>query len=263
MKCFYYGELVDIFANEYTTLVFVFLISDYQQDAFQPGLLKTALYGISEQMIITDITHSIKLSNILEASFVAKQFTPVKGHKNILFVRVGAEKTTILYRHEETLYILPNNGLLTLLFPEFKASGILCTDTERVMEHVQKFIHGADILKSDSEAEIVKRYLKPLQTGGGLIQAECIFTDGTGNCYFAITEHQFKELTGDRPYSIRIQHYTGQRFNRIRNHISDVNPGEALFRFAKSGYLKLQINLGNASQLFRIRADTKIIIELQ
>jgi S-adenosylmethionine hydrolase len=93
--------------------------------------------------------------------------------------------------------------------------------------------------------------------------AECIYADRLGNCYFNIRKDQFEAFTGTRLFHIRIQHYLGVEFKKLVEIIRDANPGEAIFRFSKSGYLMLQIHQGNAKQLFRIKDDTKIIIELQ
>ena len=98
---------------------------------------------------------------------------------------------------------------------------------------------------------------------GEIATAECIYTDHVGNCFFNIRKEQFEQFTTSRHFLIRIQHIPGVEFKRINQSILEADQSEAIVRFSKSGYLKLQIRQGNAKQLFRIKEDTKIIIELK
>jgi S-adenosylmethionine hydrolase len=107
------------------------------------------------------------------------------------------------------------------------------------------------------------RYNKKPQFNEQICIAECAFIDGNGNCYFNIKRDELNDFLKQRPFSIKIQHYNGQLFTKIHKQVNDVVSGDALFRFDHLGHLLFQVNQGSAKQLFRIKDDTKIIIELQ
>lgn len=108
---------------------------------------------------------------------------------------------------------------------------------------------------------LVKRYMKQPQVNGHYISTEFIYADKHGNCYFDLRKDVFDAFAEGRKYSVRIQHYPSLEFDNLNRDLGDVTPGDALFSFSSSGFLQLQMNMGNARQLFRIRDDTKIIIE--
>jgi len=108
---------------------------------------------------------------------------------------------------------------------------------------------------------LVKRYMKQPQVNGNYITTEFIYSDKHGNCYFDLRKEVFDVFAEGRKYSVRIQHYPSIEFDNLTMDVADVPPGDALFSFSNSGFLQLQMNMGNARQLFRIRDDTKIDIE--
>lgn len=239
------------------------MISDFQSDSYKTGILKTELRNGLNGIEIIDITHQIRLNNTIEAAFVCKQLQLDDNQNNIVLVKVGYCPEILVYPHLSNLYIFPNNGLLSMVFENHKASDVRLMPAGGQLEAIRAFRENRlnDLPLAGSRQ--IMRYARSAQIGSDMAIAECLFTDGHGNCYFNITRKQFTDFTAGKRYQIRIQHYTGQIFTRISDHVNDVDPGEALFRFSSSAYLKLQINLGNARQLFRIKDDTKIIIEVQ
>lgn len=150
-----------------------------------------------------------------------------------------------------------------MVFENYKPSDVRILPAGAQVEAIRAYRENRlDELPLAGSRQVV-RYARSAQISSDMAIAECLFTDGHGNCYFNISRQQFMDFTAGKRYQIRIQHYTGQVFTSISEQVSDVDPGEALFRFSSSAYLKLQINLGNARQLFRIKDDTKIIIEVQ
>lgn len=242
---------------------FILLISDFQSDSYKTGILKAELLKHLKDIVIIDITHQIRLNNTIEAAFVCNQLQKHENQNDIVIVKVGAGKDLLVYQHLLNLYIFPNNGLLSMVFPEYDPSQVRIIPYGEDVKAIKAFQDNQLHLLPPAGNRQLIRYVKTTQINGGMALAECLHSDGHGNCYFNIRREVFDKFVNGKAFNIRIQHYTGQVFRYIGEHISDAEPGEALFRFSKSGYLKLQINLGNARQLFRIKDDTKIIIELQ
>lgn len=238
------------------------MISDFQSNSYKTGILKTDLLNRLNNVEIVDITHQIRLNNTIEAAFICKQVQKTDNQNNIILVKVGSCKEILVYQHLLNLYIFPNNGLLSMVFETFQKDKVYILPTGNEIEAIQAFQNNSlSDLPLAGNKQII-RYNKQMQISSNMLLTECLYIDGHGNCYFNITEDQFKEFVRDKSFQIRIQHYTGQVFKTIKTHINDVDPGDALFRFSSSAYLKLQINLGSAKQLFRIKDDTKIIIEI-
>jgi S-adenosyl-L-methionine hydrolase (adenosine-forming) len=242
-------------------LSIVFLISDFQSDSYKIGLLKHAILSIYKDIDIIDITHNIRLNNTIEASFVARQLQLTDNQGDIVVIRVGKPKKTIVYQHLLNLYILPDNGLLTMLFDHPDLKNVYYADNHHEAQIIALFKNGQlDTLKPAGNSMVIS-YNKQLNIQGDFIICEVVYSDKHGNCYFNLTKERFEGFVNGKKYNFRIQHYTGQVFSEVGKSVNDVNPGDALLTFSRSGYLKLQINLGNAKQLFRIKDDTKIILE--
>jgi S-adenosylmethionine hydrolase len=225
--------------------------------------LKADLHRKLKDIEILDITHQIRLNNIIEASFVCKQLQIDEFQNYIVLVKLGPTNEYVVYQHLLNLYIFPNNGLISMVFPGFDRNKVKLIETGNEDIAISAFLKGElDQLDSGTH-KTVMRLNRPLQINGNIAAAECIFTDAHGNCYFNISKKEFEEFTANKKFNIRIQHYSGHEFDKVSESINETDPGEALFRFSRRGYLKLQINMGNARQLFRIKDETKIIIELQ
>jgi S-adenosylmethionine hydrolase len=246
-------------------LSIVFLISDFQSDSYKIGLLKHSILAKNKDIDIIDITHNIRLNNTIEAAFVAKQLQLSENQSGIVVMNVGKPARLIVYQHLLNLYILlyilPDNGLLTMLFDQPDLSQVYQAETGSAADVIALWKRSglSELKKAGNSLRI--SYNKQVNIQGNYLISEVLFSDRHGNCYFNLTKDVFDGFVKGKPFSFRIQHYTGQIFDRVGHSVTDVNPGEALITFSRNGFLKLQINLGNAKQLFRIKDDTKIILE--
>lgn len=225
--------------------------------------MKSEIYAQFPEDVVIDFTHSIRLNNTIEAAFVCRQVPENPKGGNIYLHWVGSKKEMVAYVHQNNLYIFPNNGLIGMVFETLNQDEVYILPTADWLKCIEAFKKKK--LNSFEKAGIYlsMSYNKSAQINDQMVVADCLFVDGLGNCYFNFNETQFNEVFGQGHFKIRIQHYLGQSFTRIGKHISDVSPGAAVFTFNRNGYLCLQINMGNAKQLFRIKDDTKIIIEKQ
>lgn len=253
---------MNIFANEYTKkLSLLHLISDLQTGSYKTGLWKSEWINHLPDLEIIDITHEIKLNNTIEAAFVGRQLLYNRNTSNIVHFKVGNTPQWIVYQHEMNLFILPNNGLISMLFDDIRYEEVRMVDKGTEITAAVNILKGNKNMYPPASSSLVLRYNKQATVTENMIVAECIHTDKHGNCYFNLNVETFGNFLRQRPFSIRIQHYTGHLFTEVGRSLQDADEGEAIFRFSSSGFLKLQINMGNARQLFRIKEETKIIIE--
>lgn len=210
-----------------------------------------------------DISHDVRLNNITEAAFMADQIELAPEHQHIIVVQVGHTPVSVVYQNDHVLYILPNNGIIGMLGFQIQGEhAYLCRKEDEHKAAALYLNNGiSQLSKAGDKMEI--RYSRQANINGDIATVFCIHSDQHGNCYFNIKREQFEQFVNDRKFSIRIQYIPGVEFKNLTESIRNSQQGEAILKFSQSGYLKLQINQGNARQLFRIKDDTKIIIELQ
>lgn len=192
---------------------------------------------------------------------MAAQLQNSGNQENIILISQGKSKRLIVYQHLLNLYILPDNGLLTMMFEQPDMGKVYAIERHREADAIRLFREKMLHTLPSAMPGLVKRYMKQPQVNGNYITTEFIYSDKHGNCYFDLRKDVFDAFAAGRKYRVRIQHYPSIEFDNLDRDVADVPPGDALFSFSSSGFLQLQMNMGNARQLFRIRDDTKIIIE--
>lgn len=241
----------------------VYLISDFQEGSYKIGLLKSEWLIALRKPEIIDITHNIRLNNIIEAGFVEDQIQYPANQNIITLIKVGESHESIVYQHSDRLYILPNNGLIGILFDKFDPNAAYMVESPLETQAAMAFLENRldKLPKAGNRLNI--RYPKQLSATHNILVGEMIYSDRHGNCYFNLKRPVVEQFIGEKKFRIKIQHYISPIAEKISQSVNDADPGYPVARFSRSGYLKVQINLGNAKQLFRIKEETKIIIELQ
>lgn len=82
------------------------------------GTMKGVILGINPQATIVDITHDIAPQNVEQGAFVfaaaARYFPPNAIHLVVVDPGVGSARRPIAIQAGETIYIAPDNGILSL-----------------------------------------------------------------------------------------------------------------------------------------------------
>ncbi len=239
-------------------MAFIQLISDFQTGAYKIGVLKQHLLNAFENIAIIDINHDIRLNNINEAAFIAKQLPKTDKTLTITYIQVGYAHRLIIYQQNLHWYILPDNGLLSLIFDINDLNNLYTLNNNSEIEAIDAILNQGKLLPSG--AIVLKSLKKPVIEENRVI-CERIYTNKLGNCYFNLQKNEFENVFSQIPFSARIQFVPSITFSKISGHLKNEEQGSALLTFSKSGYLKLAIKDGNAAQLFRIKEDTKLIID--
>ncbi len=236
------------------------LISDFQSGSYKIGLLHSQLLNTLKGVDIIDISHDLRLQNIVEASFVLKQLQNPENQGMVSIVRIGSNFRSIIYQHKNNWYIFPDNGLISLVFELNKNDVFYTFENEHLADVVKRLLQN-DLGKLTKINDIVLKTQKKPMVHEHMVVCERIFTDPHGNCYFNLTKDLFEENFEKGRFNAKIQYIRDANFYEIYQDYNDVDQGVALLMFSKTGFLKLAINQGNASQLFRIKEDTKITIQ--
>lgn len=235
------------------------LISDFQSGSYKIGLLHSQLLQGLEDVKLVDISHQIKLQNIVEAAFVVNQLSFDGTSPTITLVRIGSETKNIIYKYRDQWFVFPNNGLIALVF-EIGKNEVLytCENFELVAVLNQLMQNDTSQLKRAENTVMLTQ--KKAMEHEHMMVCERIYTDPHGNCYFNLNKAQFEAKFEKGKFVAKIQYVRDFSFYEIHDDYTSVGQGVALLMFSKKGYLKLAINQGNAAQLFRIKENTVISI---
>lgn len=236
------------------------LISDFQAGSYKIGLLHSELLQTLKDVDIVDISHDVKLQNIVEASFILKHLQSTDNQTKIVLVNIGLTQRKIIYQHHNNWFILPDNGLISLLFEIKKDDQVYGVQNDDLIEAIRSLLENKTKHLTKVNDYILKTQKKPM-VHENMIVCERIFTDKLGNCYFNLSKEVFEDFFEPGRFNAKIQFVRDTNFYKISRQYNDVNPGDSLLMFSKIGFLKLAINQGSAAQLFRIKENTQIIIQ--
>ncbi len=235
------------------------LISDFQSGSYKIGLLHSQLRQSTKDIDIIDISHNIRLQNIVEAAFVINQLEIDENQNIITLIKIGSEGKNIIYKNKNNWFIFPNNGLLSLVFEIGKNEAIYVCENSELMETINQLLRNDMSRLIRIENMVFRTQKRPMEIENMLV-CERIYTDPHGNCYFNLNKSQFDQTFEIGRFTAKIQFVRDAKFYEIHADYNDVGQGVALLMFSKTGFLKLAINQGNASQLFRIKENTQISI---
>jgi S-adenosylmethionine hydrolase len=244
----------------YKQLNHFFLISDFNTQAYQIGSLKQLILKNDPNAIVIDFFHNIRLNNISEAAFIAKNIKNIDNQKHIIVVKVGNTKQWIVYQHLTNYYLLPDNGLITLILDNIDIQNVYSYSLEEENKAIHCIVNN-QINLLNSTRNFISLYPRKPFINDHILTAEVIHIDYHGNCYFNLNESTLRDFLSNTEFNIRVQNYSGIITQKISANIFEIADGNPGILFSKNGYLKLVFKMGSAMKLFRIKENTKIIIE--
>jgi len=126
------------------------LLTDFgYKDGFV-GAMKGVIKNINPSVEIVDISHEISPFNIMEASLVLfatyKYFPKYTIFCTVVDPGVGTSRNPIIVQTENYFFVLPDNGLITLVLKEEKIKHVYKITNERFMlKSISQTFHGRDI----------------------------------------------------------------------------------------------------------------------
>lgn len=237
-----------------------FIISDNFYVTHSIGLLKEEIFAQNNEANIIDYYHQIKLNNIAEAAFIARSIKTSNNQPYTLIIKVGKAKQFIVYKHDLNYYILPDNGLLTLIFENPDYNNVHYVD-ENNIQLALKCVNKNDLSELPKIRNFVFINRKQPAINSSFISAQVIHINHHGNCYFDLHKETINKFIDNQAFEIKVLHYVGSLCTKIANDISEIKEGTPGVLYSKAGYLKLIINMGDARKLLRIKDDTNLIID--
>ena len=235
------------------------------------AIVKARLISRNTSLQIIDLSCDIKGNNISDAAFILKNALPYFPEDTIHLVAIkfivdksslnknnGIDNSRYLLTRYQNQYILcPDNGLLTLIDPEFSEPvHQLYYEGDNKHHFFLKdvFVDAAlHLARKDELAEIASPtadYYRAAQfesfVNGNLLRGKGIYVDDFGNIITNITRSKFAEVVGRRNFTITLP---GARISRISNTYEEVRYGNPLVLFNSFGYLEVAVNGKSAFQM--------------
>lgn len=245
------------------------LTTDYGHQDFYVAQLKGAILSKVKDVKIVDVSHSLERYDIVQTALFLESTYPHFPSESIHIVSVlnyyGRYNDFLITRQESQIFITPNNGVLSLLFPNIKEEEVYSIDFEcahlsSLFAHcVAAIDHGLSIedLGPPCQNYIKKMGIQPVITNSQ-IRGTIIHIDHYENVVINIKKTDFDYLCKGRPF--QIYYKQNDPICRLSRNYNDVDVGESLCLFNSSGYLEIAVNMGKAATMYNLNKDETIQI---
>ncbi len=260
------------------------LTSDYgSKDPFS-GMWKGILYSISSDVNIVDVTHSIAPANFLEAAYIINSTYHCFPQGTIHLIAIEEmDALSVHYlamKKDNHFFIAPDNGILSLIKPEFRADAIhqIDIDPQDIGASGMTIISKSAVYLSQggSISMLGKPYASPkiitprnpvFSEAKKQLQGHIIYIDRRGNLITNIHRSTFLKYISDKEFSIDLP--ARNTIKRITNSFRDIKQEAITFAlFNGNQLLEIGIYGGSyrqstgASHLLGLSLQDKITINI-
>ena len=249
------------------------LTTDFGYSSYHIAALKGQLLSTSKNIQIVDVSHSIVKFDKIAAAYAMKNASIKFPDNSIHFTNVNLKegnKRYLIVKRQNQIYICPDNGMISIMFPEedFKAYALNGLEkdftykqiNEKLCELLLVVENNEDItsLGIQTNSYLVSPTMRAAIMGD-MIRAAVIHVDEFGNLIINVTEEMFYKFVGNKQFSINVRNY---RTHQIYKHYSDVVKGEMICLFNDAGYLEIALNENKATQGLGVGYGAIVLVEL-
>lgn len=237
------------------------------------GAMKGVILGINPQATIVDITHDIAPQNIEQGAFLfanAIRFFPAHTiHVVVVDPGVGTSRRSIAMQSGETIFVAPDNGVLTSAVNS-PSSVFHLNRPEYWLADISRTFHGRDIFAPVAahlslgvplenigeriDAWVHLDFENAMRDDNGTIVGKVIHIDHFGNLITNIPADMLGELN-------HAQVQTGKFILRgIKQTYAEIKSGEPLALVSSSGNLEVAVRDGNAANELGIKIGDQVLV---
>ncbi len=246
----------------------VTLTTDFGLRDYYVGALKGEIISENPGIQLVDISHLITPFDIVEAAYTLRNIISAypRGSFHVVYVKNHMpEQTFLFFEYQYQYYILPNNGIHSLIFGDLEAEirTIPPREDRTPFQSIARLIRdirlGADVreLYPVAEGVVSKIPLQPI-VHRDQIRAAIIHIDRYGNAVINLQRSLFERVRKNRPFKIFFKNTNP--ITRIAKSYADGNIGEPIALFNMQGYLVIATIMGNAAEELDLKKDESIQI---
>ena len=246
------------------------LTTDLGVSDYYVGKLKGYLLSKIPSAHLVDISHAVTSHDISTAAYFVKSAKEAFPARTIHIINVytiyGSESKMLLYQHEDSYYIAPDNGVLSLIFPNLDPSQVRIIRSNNkedslfeTLAHTSACVANGLIEEcSDPALTFTQRLSVQPVTGANEIRGTIIHVDHMENVITNISREVFDKYRNGRDYEIYFKH--NDPITEISHTYADVPVGEIVCLFNDGDMLEIAINMGKASTLHGLHLNETIQI---
>lgn len=259
------------------------LTTDFGTTDVFVACMKGVILGINPKAKIVDITHDIPPFDVEKATFLipslVKDFPEQTIHVIIVDPGVGSSRRPLLVQSGKTIFLAPDNGLLTPIIMNDKNAEAREIDGQRFLRPSPgETFHGRDLFApvaamlsmgddpkdfgSVYQSPICLSIKSPIQVDSNRIKGEIIYIDHFGNLFSNITRSFLKEVGWDQNLEQIEVRLDGCHQGKIWKFYLEVHEGEGGALINSFGYLEWFCNKENARDRFNAKKGTPIELHL-
>ena len=250
------------------------------QDEFV-GVMKGVIYSKCPSAQVIDISHGIGAQNITRAAYLISSsfhyFPQGTIHVIVVDPGVGSSRKVVLVKAAGQLFLVPDNGVATLLFP-LASEGYEVSNHDLFLVPTSSTFHGRDIFAPVAahlacglpvnkvgplvELEsLVRLPLAPPVVNGETLTGKVIDIDHFGNLITNIDYERAGRFCADDFDNVSV--YIGSiQIHSISISYSTVPVGEAVALFGSRNFLEIGINQKNAAEKFKLGLDSAVYLRI-
>jgi len=244
------------------------------QDGFT-GAMKGVILSMNPAVQFVDVSHGVPRQDLFAGAMVVRgacpYFPPHAIHLIVIDPGVGTSRKAMIAVTDRGRYVLPDNGLLTLLerFTPIREAWSI-ENPDFCLPTISNTFHGRDIFAPTAAHLSLGR---PPEHAGPAItnwqrleipqcrkvdkgwEGQVIYGDLYGNLFCNFEIEAMKELKPDC-----VLRFEGGEVRGLKAAYGDVASGEALLTFGSSGFLEIAINGGDARQQFGLQPGDGVML---
>jgi len=243
--------------------------------------MKAVILSISPNVVIVDVSHEIEKFNIRMGAYVLASAAPYfpKGtvHVAIVDPGVGTRRRPIVILTNRSIYVGPDNGILSLVAAKEGIEQIRqITNKKLMMPRISNTFHGRDIFAPVAahlskgiplsqvgpkiERIQMPSFAKPAKFKNGLL-GEIIDIDDFGNIVTDIRAEMIKPIAKTGIVTIML----GKTKTKLTlcNAYAEALKNETIGIIGSHDFLEIAVNQGNASKVLTAHIGNKVKVYLR
>jgi S-adenosylmethionine hydrolase len=257
-------------------LSIITLLTDFGLKDGNVGVMKGVIWKIDPEIQIADLSHLIQPQNILEGTLILARSAPFfpagTVHLAIVDPGVGTARRPMAARLGDQFYVLPDNGLITLLLERAEAVGDTCEfvyldQRQYWLPRVSHVFHGRDIfapcaahlasgvLLQDLGSPLhnpVRLKFPALELTAEGLWGEIVHVDYFGNLSTSVRREHLGEAR-----SVRVR-LGGVEINGLVHTFGDRPPGELVALFGSTDSLIISVVNGSAAERLGVKVGDPV-----
>lgn len=245
--------------------------------------MKGAIYEVTRQIHIVDLTHEVPAHDIVSTAFTiraaATSFPARSVHVVVVDPGVGTDRRPIMVSSLEQYFVGPDNGVFSLLYEADPGHKVYHITAEHYLrEGISSTFHGRDVFAPaaahlskgigiENFGEPVEDPVKidlprPKVTQEGRVRATVIHVDRFGNLITNVTRGAFEALLKKTGKSGVKGAGSASAASGMVKTYGEGQDGAPFFLFNSSNHLEVAAKRGRASDALGLKAGDPVEMDL-